>query len=366
MNLYTKTKVISIIAAAAILTGCGGGGGGETATGTPTAQVSKPVAKAVQEGQVKDSATGQGLADVEVSIGGATVTTDDQGFYKLTDVAVSDETTVTFKQEGYYENSEIIAIKSGTPNFLECRLDKYDDQHSDSADNEKLWSFYFGIEVPGGIYTDSQGNNPDGNAVASVAYENVSTEKGRDLFPGAFEGRDRNGVIVPFVSYGFMVVDLEDENGNALSTTGDMTLTFHSAEGATAESIPLWYYDYDQGVWIEEGYATRLGDGKYEGAISHPGTWSLSQPVEKALGTYIDRITYEDGTPAANLRVRVEGKNWVRTDLTTDANGVLEIEVIPGEAFSLEVYNYEDRYGAEFDGMMPAVASGETSDNIEQ
>ena len=348
-----------------LLTGCGGGSGDSSIQTVETA----PASKAVQQGEVKDSSSGIGLANVEVSIGSHTTTTDAQGFYELKDITASDKAVVTFKHESYYQNSEIIAIKgysNGTtlsPNYLEVTLDKYDDSQNDDSQNEKLWSENFGIEIPGGIYTDEEGNDYSGNVIAEVAYEDISTEKGRDVFPGAYEGKNSNDVIVPFVSYGFMVIDLKDENGTALSISDDIVLTFHTAIGATEDIIPLWYYDYAQGVWIEEGYAT-LADGKYEGTVSHPGTWSLSQPIEDASGIYTDRIVYPDGTPVKDLRVHAIGKNWIRSDLSTDENGKFEIEVIPGEDFKLKAYHYEDKYDAEFNGIISAVTSGEIANKI--
>ena len=357
MYLYKKMEIFFIVMLVTLLTGCGGGSGDSSIQAVETASASK----AVQQGHITDSLTGEPLANVEVTIGSYTTTTDAQGFYELKDIAVSDKAVVTFKHESYYLNSEIIAIKgysNGTtlsPNYLEFALDKYDDSQNDDSQNEKLWSENFGIEIPGGIYTDEEGNDYSGNVIAEVAYEDISTEKGRDVFPGAYEGKNSNDVIVPFVSYGFMVIDLKDENGTALNISGDIVLTFHTAIGATADIIPLWYYDYAQGVWIEEGYATRLADGKYEGTVSHPGTWSLSQPIEDAASVYTDRILYPDGTPVTNIRVHAVGNNWIRTDLSTDENGEFEIEVIPGEDFKLKAYHYEDKYGAE-SGTIPAVA----------
>lgn len=324
---------------------------------------------AMQQGQVKDSVSGAGLANVTVRINGCLTQTDAQGFYELNDIAVSDRAVVTFELDGYYMNSEIIAIQEysdGTtlsPNYLESSLDKYDDQNTADSQNGKLWSYFFGIDIAGGIYTDNAGNTYSGNVTAHVAYEDVATEKGREVFPGEYEGKNSNGMTVPFISYGFMVVDLKDDSGNALSISDDITLTFHNATGATAEIIPLWFYDYAQGIWIEEGYATRLADGKYEGAVSHPGTWSLSQPVEEALGIYSDRILYPDGTPVKNLHIHAIGDNWIRTDLSTDENGEFEIEVIPGKAFTLKAYHSTDKYSATYNGTISAVASGEIVNN---
>jgi hypothetical protein len=163
---------------------------------------------------------------------------------------------------------------------------------------------------------------------------------------------------VPFVSYGFVVIDITDANGNALGVSDNITLTF-PATGATDSVLPLWYYDYDQGLWIEEGYAEQQSDGSYMGDISHPGTWSLSKPVESAPGIYRGRILNEDGTPANDVRICAMGENWVSTDLSTDADGYFEIEVVPESDFKLKAYDYKDKYGAVYNSTIPAVASGD-------
>lgn len=361
MYVYKKMDIFFTIILITLLTGCGGGSGNSS---IPDATQS------VQQGRITDSVTGEPLANVKVNIGSHSTTTDVQGFYELKDIAVSNKAVVTFKHESYYLNSEIIAIQgysNGTtlsPNYLEFALDKYDDQNNADSQNEKIWNTNFGIQIPGDIYTDDEGNDYSGNVIAEVAYEDVSTQKGRDVFPGAYEGKNTNDIMVPFISYGFMVIDLKDEFGNALSISNDITLTFHAAIGATADNIPLWYYDYVQGTWIEDGYAMRLADGKYEGTVSHSGTWSLSQPIEDTSSIYMDRIIYPDGTPVKNLRVHAVGKNWIRTDLSTDRNGVFEVEVIPGEEFSLKAYHYDDKYCAKFNGIISAVASGEIANKI--
>lgn len=385
MNIYVKRDIFLTLISVAILTGCGGGSTASTPTTstdsttaadsasitTASTQVTTaPAYKAMQEGEVKDSITGEPVANVEVSIGSQSTTTDSNGYYKLTNLQAKEKAVVTYKHSDYIKNSKIITIKEYTdgttlsPNYLEVKLNKYDDQHSDNSENESLWSYYFGIKIPGGTYTFNKGDKYSGGTVAKVAYEDESTANGRDTFPGNYEGKNSNGVIVPFIAYGLMVIDLQNTNGISLSTTDEITLTFYTANGTSAESIPLWYYDYAKGLWIEEGEATRLPDGKYEGTVSHPGTWSLSQPIESEPGIYRDRIVYPDGTPVKNLRVYAIGKNWIKTDLTTDENGVFEIEVIPGEEFGLKVYHYGDKYGAEFNGKIAAVASGEIADKI--
>jgi len=93
--------------------------------------------------------------------------------------------------------------------------------------------------------------------------------------------------------------------------------------------------------------------------VSHAGTWCLSQPVTEALGIYRGRIIYRNGNPVKDARVYAIGSNWVRMDVTTDENGIFELEVIPGEDFTIYAYNYKWKYGADYNGTISGVASGE-------
>ena len=85
----------------------------------------------------------------------------------------------------------------------------------------------------------------------------------------------------------------------------------------------------------------------------------MSQPIEEGVGIYRGRIINEDGTPASDVRVHALGNNWISSDLTTDENGLFEIEVIPGSSFQLVAYNYKDKYSATYSGIISAIASGE-------
>ena len=132
MYFYTKKKVTSLAIVLTILTGCGGGStetttstertptstettptsNETTSTSNETTSTSTPTSKAVHSGQVKDSSTGNALADVKVSLGKSTTTTDENGFYSLSDLITSEEVVVNFEKEGYLIGSTQIQLKS--------------------------------------------------------------------------------------------------------------------------------------------------------------------------------------------------------------------------------------------------------------
>ena len=371
MYLYKKMEILLFAMLVTLLTGCGGGGGSSTAsagtTGTHLSQTTgTPVlsSKAVQTGQVKDSETGEGLANVKVSIGSQTATTDTDGFYTLSDLTETEEAVVNFEKEGYLLGSTKIQIKElsgdNTPstNYLEYAIDAYDYEWNYDSQESASGSH---IDIPDSVYTDTEGNLYTGTVTASLEFRDVTTNEGKALFTGSFEGININGELVPFVSYGFISLSFKDANGNALKLTSDSgaTLTFDAVPSLEEQNIiPLWYYDYEQGLWIEEGYAELQADNTYKGDISHSGTWSLNKPIETDPGIYRGRILNEDGSPISDVRLQAIGNNWISNDLSTDEDGVFEIVVIPGEDFKLKAYHYEDKYGAE-SGTISAVSSGE-------
>ena len=321
------------------------------------------------EGKVTDSATGEPLANVEVSIGGCKTTTDSQGFYKFTNIATNNRAVINFSKDGYFQNSAIISIEQYlensvdlSSNFLEYSIDAYDREWSYDGQTEPV-SVH--ADIPVGILADKSGSAYYGTVTARLEVSDITTDAGKILFPGDFEGINVYGETVLFSSYGMISLLLEDTAGNRLDieTGAAVTLTFDTVTSMQEYSvIPLWYYDYDQGLWIEDGYAERQTDGTYKGEISHFGTWSLNVPLENAPGIYRGRITYQTENTAKDLRVYAVGPNWIRADLSTDADGNFEIEVIPGDDFMLKAYDYRLKYGAKYNGTISAVASGEIAE----
>ncbi len=324
-----------------------------------------PDAEAVQQGHVKDSRTGNGLADVKVSIGESSTTTDLNGYYTLSDLAENDKAVVNFEKEGYLLGSTKIQIKElfgdNTPstNYLEYSMYAHDYQWNHDSTEEILSS---GIDIDASVsYVDANGNPYNGTMAVKLTILDNDEDALLNSFPGSFEGINTNGEVVPFVSYGLISLSFKDTNGNILDLTNNTgaTLTFNAITSSEEQNIiPLWYYDYGQGVWIEEGYAELQTDNTYKGDISHSGTWSMNKPIETDPGIYRGRIIDEDGSPISDVRLQAIGDNWINNDLSTDENGVFEIKVIPGKTFQLSAYNYKDNYKASYDSTLAAIASG--------
>ncbi|WP_345974730.1 hypothetical protein [Sulfurimonas sp. HSL3-7] len=321
---------------------------------------------AMIEGHVTDKATGSGLADVQINVGGCATATDENGYFTLSNIAETENAVVNFEKEGYLLGSTRIQVDlyaegttTASSNYLEYAIGTYTSQWSYDSQTAVAGAH---LDIPTDVYADMSGNAYHGTVTAGLKIVDVTTEEGKELFPGTFEGKNVNGETVLFSSYGLISLSLKDTGGNALNLAdgATATLTFDAVTSLEEKNIiPLWYYDYSQGTWIEEGYAELQSDGTYVGSISHVGTWSLNMPLETSPGTYRGRIVYSDGVTVKDARVALIGPNWMRSDLSTDADGLFEVTVVPGDDFQIVAYNYKWKYEAAHANVLPAVASGE-------
>ena len=318
------------------------------------------------EGHVTDKTTGSGLADVQINVGGCATTTDENGYFTLANITETENAIVNFEKEGYLLGSTLIQVDlyaEGTTtvssNYLEYAIGTYTSQWSYDSQTAVAGAH---IDIPTDVYADILGNAYRGTVTAGLKILDVTTEEGKALFPGTFEGKNAHGETVLFSSYGLISLSLKDAGGNALNLAdgATTTLTFDAVTSLEEQNIiPLWYYDYNQGIWIEEGYAELQADGTYQGSVSHIGTWSLNVPLENAPGTYRGRIVYSDGVTVKDARVTLIGPNWIRSDLSTDADGLFEIEVVPDDDFQIVAYNYKWKYAAKHNNTLSAIASGD-------
>ncbi|PHS35328.1 MAG: hypothetical protein COB07_13210 [Sulfurovum sp.] len=373
MYIFKKMKLYLFVMLVTIFTGCGGGGGSTGSSyanineGSSDTSTSTTAAKTVHEGQVKDSLTGNGLADVKVSIGESTATTDENGFYALSDLITSEEAIVNFEKEGYLIGSAQIKLKSlsgDNTNYLEYAMHAHNNQWEYESTGEIAGAH---IMIAASVdYIDSEGNPYSGIISSELTLLDITSDEGKVVFPGAFKGINSNGTMVQFDSYGLISISLKDSNGNTLRLADGDTATFRFDAVSSLEKqniLPLWYYDYEQGLWLEEGYAELQEDGSYKGEVSHLGTWSVNRALEDEAGIYRGRIVDKDGSPMSDVRLYALGENWIGSDLSTNEDGMFEIKVIPGKSFKLKAYNYKDKYEASYNGTIDAIASGEIIEN---
>jgi len=371
--MYFKESIFTL-SLTLLLTGCGGGGASSSTETADSNQINTPATSvqakktAIHQGQVKDSQTGRGVADVNVTIGNASTLTDKNGYYTLSSLAASQDAVVTFQKRGYLLGSTHIQLQSSEekdtlPNYLEYAISPYEYQVNIPSTKEvKSTHIYLNAST----YNDAAGNAFEGTVSVKLTILDPEKKGFLSAFPGLFKGIDTNGVTKQFQSFGLITLLCKDTHGNALMLKEGETATLRFISVSLKEkpeTLPLWYYDDAQGLWVEEGYGQLQDDGSYLGEISHFGTWSLNKPLEEEAGIYRGRIVDEEGSPISHVRLQAMGTNWTSNDLSTDEDGIFEIEVIPGSSFQLTAYDYKNKFGASYNGVIPAIASGDVVEN---
>jgi len=227
------------------------------------------------------------LGGVSVSVSDQTATTDEQGWFTLSDVPVSDRALVTFSKTGYVDTQRVIEVIDDEISPLDAVLSQTGTVQSLDASAGGTVSHNGGsVEIGANSLVDPTGSPFTGTAQASLTSFDPTVESQREAFPGNFAGLV-DGTEKPFESYGFMDVSVTGSGELQLAPgeTSTVEIPIPTAQVDTApETIPLWYYDTSDGYWKQEGTATKVGN-VYRGTITHFSTWNADYLYEQAYLT---------------------------------------------------------------------------------
>lgn len=170
---------------------------------------------------------------------------------------------------------------------------------------------------------DDQGSAYDGSVIYTAKRIASDDPKLADQMPGGLYGLASDGSNVTLATLGMVAVELRDPNGNELNLTPGKTalVNFPIAEKDRANApseVKLWSFDETNGLWIEEGMATRVGDA-YEAAVSHFSFWNCDVPYP--LVQVCGSVIYENGEPATGVQVLVTTDGFGAGAGYTDSEG---------------------------------------------
>ena len=288
--------------------------GGGTDVGTISGVVSEP--------------DGSPLSGAVATTGDRTTTSNEQGYFVLTDVPVGD-TLLGISASGHMSTFRVLAVSAdGSTHYADIVLVEVETATVDGAaggtvstgdgDGSVIFAANSFVDAAGNPYTGQV--NVQLNALLPTDDEFYGT------FPGEFAGIDENGDEVPFISFGFMTVKLMSAAMAPLQlaegTTATMNLTIGSSKAALAPAtIPMWYFDESGMVWRQDGEAVLEGDF-YTADVSHFTSWNWDLPVTdicSITGSVVD----ENGEPVRGARVVSQGVDLAIADevFTNTAGG---------------------------------------------
>lgn len=257
--------------------------------------------------------SGNPIESAYVTISGYSLNTSHLGVAHFADVSAFENfMQVSVEKSGYLNNSKtIIPTDLSVAQVINIVLlaeeltttfDANENQ-TISLDDEGL-----SLDFSGGI-VDESGDEYSGTVNAYVNYLPADEQSTFEVMPGALLAINNESEMQVLETYGMVSVELRDAAGNELNVTAanPVTITFPIAESQQSyapETIPLWYFDEELGIWVEDGEATKNSDGTaYVGEVTHFSWWNCDiamNTVNLCLEVYD-----QNQEPLSNVWVKV-------------------------------------------------------------
>jgi hypothetical protein len=277
---------------------------------------------------------GSALSGVTVTTGTRSTTTNESGYFVLS--AVPEGTRlVGFAEDGYMGTFRVAEVVEGrTTHFAEVVLTPVESGSVDAASGGQVATGDGDgvVDFDADSFVDGAGAPVSGDVTVELNAMLPDDDDFYGTFPGEFAGVREDGTEVPFISYGFMTVNLTGPDKApvylAEGTTASLSLTIPADKALTAPAtIPMWYFDEETGLWMEEGEATLSGN-VYTADVAHFTSWNWDLPVDdicSITGSVVDG----NGDPVAGARVISSGVDVaIMDEAFTAANGTFTVRAV--------------------------------------
>lgn len=254
---------------------------------------------------------GIALPGAMVRFGHAQQLTNENGYFSFKDEEVARyHAVVTVSKVGYFKAIKSFSVNESQPAFFRIKvlpkvsIGTFDaGQGGEVRSSDNLQIFF----APGSVMDPSNGQVYSGNVQVYAQWLNPASPELIDIMPGDWRAIDSEWRMKYLITYGMIAVELESASGQVLQiATGkqaDIRIPLPSDFSSHAPAnIPLWHFDEEKGLWIEEGSAIRQGD-YYVGSVSHFSFWNLDYPTAMV---HLDMtIQDQSGTPVSNAMVAI-------------------------------------------------------------
>lgn len=293
-------------------------------------------------GIVQDE-NGKPASNVKVSHGNSSVYTDQNGVFLLRDQLLDKSgAQIKFEKLNYFiVHRTLIPIKNQI-SYMDVRLIPKSLRATFSA---ALGSTISGngnssvIIEPNSI-VDAKGMPYNGMVKIYTYWLDPSNSSSFEQMPGNLTGRNIDGEERALQTFGMMAVELEDPSGNLLNIAPGKTAALKfpiptSMSSQASSEIPLWHYDINKAVWIEEGIASKIGSD-YIGQVSHFSFWNCDFPFPLVIVK--GKVVNQSGIPLAFAKIEIEDKTRSQKGYGyTSFDGSFEGKVPAASSFVMNV-----------------------------
>jgi len=278
-----------------------------------------------------------------VQIGNSTTDTDVNGIFIIRNAEIYEKFAyVKVEKAGFLHGSRSVVPTAGI-NKIQIMLLPQTVTQTVSSGTAVTVSLSNGAAVDlSGSYSNSDGSDYTGDVQVTLHLLNPIDDDMQQQMPGMLLAENLQNEARMLETLGMVAVELRSDTGEKLNLSEGTTATIsvpldpETLAGAPNE-IPLWYFDEENGYWVEEGSATLQGT-KYVGTVSHFSFWNCDIPTE-----YVNicmNITDTNNTPLSNIQVRIESEfNGTGYGYTNDSGEVCGI-IPANQTLNLQYFLY--------------------------
>lgn len=252
------------------------------------------------------------VVNAEVTINGVTTQTNGQGQFILTLPKEDPRYVVTITKTGYQLLSRALYVPVVAATF---KLFRAQDFLVDPAgpinitERPPQGSDLAGVHIaidPNSLAAGADGTGSLATSPLHIRAATYNLRNPEDQLPGDYGGLDSAGKAYRLSTFGAANIDIEDAAGNrfnlAPGKTATIEMTIDPAQLAGAPStIPVWHYDARQGMWIQDGTATRVGN-TYQATVTHFSPVNMDLAFTDAACT---RIEVDTGIMPVPFKIRM-------------------------------------------------------------
>lgn len=283
------------------------------------------------------------VSGAQVKAGSITATTDVNGNFSLDNVsAKKDAAFVKVEKDGYFVGSRTFVAHAQTVNYVDIKLINKDVAGNFSAASGGAVSLAAGGSItfqPNGI-VDASGAAYSGSVAVSAFFIDPTVQGFTSIMPGDLRGITTGNEERGLQSFGMMAVELNTAGGQKLQLASGKKATIKFPIPAALLSqapatIPLWHFDETDGMWKEDGSATKQGN-EYVGQVSHFSFWNCDVPFQ--LVNFEATVKDQNGNAVVNAEVIIKQmSNGSLGCGRTDAAGKVSGKIPANQALEIKI-----------------------------
>lgn len=221
-----------------------------------------------------------------VKMGMAVTTTNLFGYFSFNNVEVpKNAAVIRVENSGYFPAIKTHSVIAGESYFTRIKMIPKQTLGTIDSNTGGSVSDANGFKIqlpPNSVVNVASGMPYDGAILVAGYWLNPVSEDMSLIMPGDLRALNNNGNLQSLITYGMVAVELQGSSGESLQIAPGKTSTVSfpipsPLNSHAPSSIPLWYFNEENGHWVEEGAAERMGDF-YVGEVSHFSFWNCDIP----------------------------------------------------------------------------------------